>query len=141
MERDLSAEEVEWFDFEAKAFPNARGDGLDGDPKLITLRVVDRNERKAEGKGKLTLRGTQSDPLHTIPIVEVGRFVHVSGPTEWSFVEERRLCLQEGYLPYFVARHYEGLSDHPVGVDLKSLVPVVSDEDRFDTGSRSWVSK
>lgn len=138
LERDLPSEEVEWFDFEAKAFPNANGDGLDADPKLITLKVVDRNERRAEGRGKLTLGGTESDPLHTIPISGVGRFVHISGPTEWSFVSERRLCSSEEYMPYFVGRHYEGLSDHPTGAGLKSLV--VSKENRVNVEPRSWVS-
>jgi hypothetical protein len=137
--QDLPPEDVEWFDFEAKAFPNAKGDGLESDPKLITLKVVDHNERRASGEGKLTLRGTKSDPLHTIPISSVGRFLHVSGPTEWEFLSERRLCSSEEYLPYFVVRHYEGLCDHPAGIGLTPLE--TSEEGDSNTEPRSWLCK
>jgi len=51
-------ETVEWYDFEVKAFPNAKGTGLEADPKLITLKVVDENAIQYVGKGRLTLRGT-----------------------------------------------------------------------------------
>lgn len=74
LDTTLKSETVEWHDFEVKAFPDAKGSGLDTDLSLITLRVVDQSISRATGRGKLTLRGSQSDPLHTIPIVSVVDF-------------------------------------------------------------------
>lgn len=137
--QELPAEDAESFDFEAKAFPDAKGDDLESDPKLITLKVNDRYEKYASGEGKLTLRGTLSDPLHTIPIVSVGQFLHMSGSSNWSYVSERRLCSSKDYLPYFVFRHYETLSDHPAGVGLRSLEG--SETERSTSEPRTWTCK
>jgi hypothetical protein len=137
--QNLPSEDAEWFGFEAKAFPNAKGDDLESDPKLITLKVVDRYEKQASGEGKLTLRGTQSDPLHTTPIISVAKFLHVSGLSKWSYVSERRLCSSKAYMPYFVVRHYERLCDHPVGVGLTPLEG--SDEEKVIVEPRTWICK
>ena len=40
---------LEWYDFEVKAFPDTRGTGLEADPKLITLKVVDESAQQAVG--------------------------------------------------------------------------------------------
>ncbi|KAF4416001.1 acetoacetate decarboxylase [Fusarium acutatum] len=84
-------ETLEWYDFEVKAFSNVKETGLEADPKLITLKVVEENARHAVGKGKLTLGGTRSDPLHTIPILSVGDFSYSTRTSTWSVLSERRL--------------------------------------------------
>lgn len=117
----LEPNTTEWFDFEVKAFPATRGGGLDADPKLITLKVVDHNVRRATGKGKLTLRGSPSDPLHTIPIKAIGKFSYSSGPTQWRVLDERTLCPAADYLPYFIGRHYDDFSSWPIGTNMPNL--------------------
>lgn len=67
---------VEWTDLEAKAFSNARGDGLEQDPELIALNVVHVNARQAIGEGTLRLRGTANDALHTILTSSVVDFTY-----------------------------------------------------------------
>ncbi|KAL0933306.1 uncharacterized protein CTRU02_212269 [Colletotrichum truncatum] len=137
----LEPEQVEWFDFEVKAFPNAQGTGLDADPNLIALKVVDSNNVRASGKGRLTIRGTQSDPLHTIPIKAVGDFFYNSGPSDWMFVSQRRLCSADEYMPYYVFRHYGNLVDLLVGVGLNPIQMAGELEEGLQfTRARTWVS-
>lgn len=114
----LEPEDSEWYSFEVKAFPAASGGGLHGDPVGLTLKVVDHNTCRARGKGRLTLRGSESDPLHTIPITSIGDFEYISGPTDWSVFEESILSDGERYLPYIVGRHYDALSDFHVAENL-----------------------
>ncbi|KAI1617147.1 acetoacetate decarboxylase-domain-containing protein [Exophiala viscosa] len=117
-DRDLASETSEWLSFEVKAFPGTLGSpsqGLHCDPILITLRVVDHNVKRATGKGRLVLRGTRSDPLHTIPVKSVGDFQYSSGPSEWRLKNERFLCPADAYLPYFVGRHYDDVADPMLG--------------------------
>jgi len=107
--------------FEVKAFPNVKGTGLEADPKLIALKVVDNSARRAVGKGKLTLRGTPSDPLHTIPILSVGDFSYSTRTSSWSVLSERKLCAAENYLLFFVFRHYDEVQTLQVRSALESI--------------------
>lgn len=133
-------ETVEWYDFEVKAFPNARGTGLEADPKLITLKVVDENAIQYVGKGRLTLRGTLSDPLHTIPILDVGDFTYSTGTSNWVVQSERRLCAADDYLPFFVLRHYEDVRSLQVGSGLESL-QCEDNEDSQGSEAGVWMRK
>lgn len=115
-------EVVEWCSFEMKAVPAAQGEGLQGGEGLgLTLKAVDRNEKRAKGKGRVVLRGSESDPLHEIPIMGMGEVKYFSGRSDWSVLEEYMLKGGEKYLPYVMGRQYdvfedchvaEGLTDH-----------------------------
>lgn len=115
---DVPAEASTWRSFEVKAIPSAQQAGLHCDPTLVQLKVVDYNITKATGKGMLTLRGSLSDPLDSIPILSIGDFTYVSGPTDWRFESERKLCDGEAYLPWLVGRHYDHLGDFRVGAGM-----------------------
>ncbi|KAF4423715.1 acetoacetate decarboxylase [Fusarium austroafricanum] len=130
---------LEWYDFEVKAFPNATGNGLEADPKLITLKVVDNSAVQCIGKGKVTLRGTRLDPLHTIPILSVGDFSYSTGTSSWSVQSERKLCAAEDYLPFFVFRHYDDVTTLQVGSGLESITS--KEEDFRASEARIWMSK
>ena len=118
----LEPEDAEWYAFEVKAFPAANGGGLQNDPVDVTLKVVDHNVRRARGKGRLTLRGSESDPLHTIPITSIGEFEYISGPTDWSVVKTQTLVDGgDRYLPFIVGRHYDDFSEFNVAPGLPNL--------------------
>lgn len=112
---DLEPTLEESIGYEIKAYPSATGLGLHSDPRLVTLKIVDQNTKKAIGKGHLVLRGTQSDPLHEIPIKSIGDFTYVSGETEYRVIEEKELKVGDTYLPYLIGRHYDDLRDYQVG--------------------------
>jgi acetoacetate decarboxylase len=132
---------MKWVDFEVKAFPNALGTGLHSDPQLIALEVEVEYVAHATGKGKLTLRGARSDPLHAIPIQSVGEFSYYKGPSHWRVFQERSLCPAKEYMPYFVARHYDHVLDYPLGKGMKSIVDVDESEDAAAVKvPRSWTS-
>lgn len=112
---------VEWFDFEIKAFPSASGIGLHSDPLLLTLGVRDTHVTHATGKGKLTLKGTQNDPLHAIPIQSIADCCYYQGPSEWHIAKEGPMCPAGQYMPYFVARHYDRFIDLAVGEEVMHM--------------------
>ncbi|OJJ06543.1 hypothetical protein ASPVEDRAFT_328208 [Aspergillus versicolor CBS 583.65] len=141
------ADGMEWFDFEVKAFPNSLGTGLHTAPQLIVLQVTDDYTVHLTGSGRLTLRGTESDPLHDIPIASVGTFTYCRGPSRWCVVGERALCPPEEYFPYFVARHYDNVADFPVGKGMSCICDMnrIEGEGKGGKGDnasalRSWTS-
>jgi acetoacetate decarboxylase len=137
---ELPADVSEWLSFEVKAIPSATGSDTHTDPNLIKLKVVDHNKKRSTGKGKLTLRGSKSDPLHTIPVLSIGDFQYVSGPTEWRVQEERRLCDGKSYLPWLVGRHYDDFADFRVGANLDNFNPAESDSSDMSR-PRTWISR
>lgn len=112
---DLSPTVEEAIGYEIKAYPSSTGIGLHSDPRLVTLKIVDQNTKKAVGKGSLILRGTKSDPLHEIPIQSIGDFTYVSGETEYRVISEKELKVGDDYLPYLIGRHYDDLRDYKIG--------------------------
>ena len=106
---DLPPNVEECIGYEIKAYPSSTGIGLHDDPRLVTLRIVDHNAKRAMGKGKMVLRGTKSDPLHEIPILSIGDFTYVSGVTDYTVESEIPLGVRDQYLPYLIGRHYDDL--------------------------------
>ncbi|KAL3472831.1 acetoacetate decarboxylase-domain-containing protein [Aspergillus californicus] len=106
---DLPPNTEEGLGYEIKAYPSSTGIGLHGDPRLVTLRIVDNNATRATGKGKMVLRGTKSDPLHEIPILSIGDFTYVSGVTDYTVQSETPMEVGDRYLPYLIGRHYDDL--------------------------------
>lgn len=102
--------------FEIKAYPHHTGIGLEYDPKVIALDVVEDKPARAVGRGRLTIRGTKADPLHTIPVLSIGEFQYCSGTVEYAIHGSYKLdCTAEEYLPYLIGRHYDDVSTLEVG--------------------------
>ncbi|KAK5050984.1 hypothetical protein LTR84_003543 [Exophiala bonariae] len=129
----LEPNATEWYSFEVKAFPDSRGLGMHSDPLAITLKVVEQNVKRASGKVKLTLRGTESDPLHTIPITSISDVFYISGETKWTVDDERPLKGGDAYLPFLVGRHYDVISDFHVGSGFPSHMETHESSDKTET--------
>lgn len=126
----LEPDTTEWYSFEVKAFPDTRGIGMHSDPLAITLKVVDHNSKRASGKVKLILRGTESDPLHTIPIISISDVSYISGETKWTVDDECVLHGGDDYLPFLVGRHYDTISDFHVGPGFPNHLEADRSSDR-----------
>tara|TARA_R110002060_G_scaffold70540_5_gene79103 strand:+ start:176 stop:571 length:396 start_codon:yes stop_codon:yes gene_type:complete len=86
--------------------------------RLVTLKIWDHNTKRAKGKRTLILRGTQSDPLHEIPLLSIGEFSYVSGVTDYTVIEEKPLGVGDAYLPYLIGPHYDDLRVFKVGTSF-----------------------
>ncbi|KAK1842596.1 hypothetical protein CCHR01_14783 [Colletotrichum chrysophilum] len=118
---DLPARKREATAFEIKAYPHSMGKGLQWEPRVNILTVVEEDTRRSVGKGRLAVRGTSSDPLHSIPILSIGDMEYVSGKADYTVVEEHELGCGQAYLPYLVGRHYDDLRDFRVGAEWNKL--------------------
>lgn len=126
---DLPAETVRGSQFEIKAYPHSQGKGLQWEPKVNVLDVVEHKTRRAVGKGRLTVRGTRADPLHSIPIQSIGEFEYVSGLAEYTVVAEHDLGCGNAYMPYLIGRHYDDLRCFRVGAQWTKMHPDETDEE------------
>jgi acetoacetate decarboxylase len=106
---DLPPRKRENFNFEIKAYPDAQGNGLQYEPIVNVLRVQEHDDRHSVGKGRLVIRGTESDPLHTIPILSISDFIYTSGRADYTVEQQHELGCGAAYLPYLLGRHYEDL--------------------------------
>lgn len=106
--------------FELKADLAPNGDML-GPPSVLVFDIDLSWTRIREGTGELKFNGTPWDPVHEIPVVEVGRAQHYTG--ENRYVASRRVVLDESdkYLPYVLGRHFDDLSLFPAPKRLASL--------------------
>ncbi|OJJ57265.1 hypothetical protein ASPSYDRAFT_80205 [Aspergillus sydowii CBS 593.65] len=118
---ELAAETVKGSQFEIKAYPHSQGKGLQWEPKVNVLEVVEHKTRRATGRGRVTVRGTRADPLHSIPILSVGEFEYVSGLAEYTVVAEHDLGCGNAYMPYLIGRHYDDLRIFRVGAQWNKL--------------------
>ncbi|KAI8301413.1 acetoacetate decarboxylase [Colletotrichum sp. SAR11_59] len=118
---DLPARKREATAYEIKAYPHSMGKGLQWEPRVNILTVIEEDTRRSVGKGRLAVRGTSSDPLHSIPILSIGEMEYVSGKADYTVVEEQELGCGQAYLPYLVGRHYDDLRDFRVGAEWNKL--------------------
>jgi len=81
-----------------------------------------------------------SDPLHTIPILDVGDFTYSTGTSNWAVQYERRLCAADDYLPFFVLRYHEDVRSLQVGSGLESL-QCEGNEDSQSSEAGVWMRK
>ncbi|KAJ3455891.1 hypothetical protein MRS44_017373 [Fusarium solani] len=103
--------------YEIKAYPHSMGKGLQWEPKVNQLKVVEYDTRWSVGSGRITVRGTSSDPLHSIPIKSISDFTYVSGRSDYTVVADYNLGVTDAYLPYLVGRHYDDLRNFKVGIE------------------------
>lgn len=126
---NLPAQKVQGSQFEIKAYPHSQGKGLQWEPKVNVLDIIAHNDRRAVGNGRLIVRGTRADPLHSIPIVSISEFEYVSGLAEYTVVSEHDLGCGNAYMPYLIGRHYDDLRIFRVGAQWNKLQSQEDDED------------
>lgn len=107
---DLPALKQDSVAFEVKAYPHSSGLGLHDEARVIALNVTEDYPIRATGKGKVIIRGTNTNPLHTIPIVNVEEITYVSGTVDYKHGAEYKLGCGDAYLPYLLGKGYDNLS-------------------------------
>jgi acetoacetate decarboxylase len=110
---DEGPEEASFHTLELKAFPAAEGRGLEYDPLLVVRNSHATHRSVRRGSADITLRGTEFDPLDTVPIVSVGTATHVVGETVSAIGEKVSFANRDDYLPYVLGRHYDDLRLFP----------------------------
>ncbi|KAJ4323265.1 hypothetical protein N0V84_004393 [Fusarium piperis] len=100
------------------------------EPKVNQLKVVEHDTHQSVGSGRITVRGTGSDPLHSIPIKTMSELSYVSGPSDYTIVADHDLGAMNGYLPYLAARHYGDLQEFKVGLQWTNM----EDDERVPQG-------
>jgi acetoacetate decarboxylase len=103
------------YDFEIKAFPHTSGIGLHSAPVLNVMYNDANYSVIREGKGSLRFNGTQFDPVHTIPVVSVGKATYVEGESNWTSPRADVLSNADDYLPFIYGQKYDDfrLMKHP----------------------------
>ncbi|KAF5009204.1 hypothetical protein FDECE_4569 [Fusarium decemcellulare] len=118
--------------FEIKAYPGSKGKGLQWDPIVNELKVVEHLQRHTTGVGHLTLRGDRNNPIHTIPIKSISDFEYISGLAEYTVKVEHALGVpKEAYIPYLVGRHYDDVRTFRVGSQWVQLQGEAEQEEVF----------
>lgn len=120
---DLKPRTREGTAYEIKAYPHSMGKGLQWQPKVNQLTVIEHDTRWSQGSGRIVIRGTSADPLHSIPILAISDLEYVSGRAEYTVVADYDLGIQntDSYLPYLVGRHYDDLRDFKVGIEWTEM--------------------
>ncbi|KAH6715340.1 hypothetical protein BKA61DRAFT_722307 [Leptodontidium sp. MPI-SDFR-AT-0119] len=114
---ELPSQKREGFNYEIKAFPHSSGKGLQWEPRVNCVKVEEEDVRHSVGEGRLTIRGTVADPLHSIPIKSIGEFRYHSGRADYTVVEDSELGCGDAYVPYMIGRHYEDLRIFKIGAE------------------------
>jgi acetoacetate decarboxylase len=104
------------YDFEIKAFPHTSGFGLQHDPILNIMHSEANYGVMREGRGTLRFNGTQFDPVHTIPVLSVGKATYTEGLSNWTSSRADVLVDGESYLPFIYGQKYDDfrMLRHPV---------------------------
>ncbi|KAM5342119.1 hypothetical protein ACJ41O_015150 [Fusarium nematophilum] len=118
---DLPPRKREAINYEIKAYPRSNGKGLQWEPIVNTLLVQEEDVRHSVGEGRLAIRGTAADPLHSIPIESISEFKYVSGRADYTVIAEDELGCGDAYLPYLIGRHYEDLRIFKVGAEWTKM--------------------
>ncbi|KAH7007362.1 hypothetical protein EDB80DRAFT_457159 [Ilyonectria destructans] len=140
---DLPARTRENTAYEIKAYPHSMGKGLQWEPKVNVLTVVEHDTRRSVGHGRLVVRGTASDPMHSIPIVSVSEMEYVSGRADYTVIEEHDLGCGAAYLPYMIGRHYDDLRQFKVGSEWTEMKDMEEETEtnpvqRLTAPSKNW---
>ncbi|KAF5973796.1 acetoacetate decarboxylase [Fusarium bulbicola] len=81
--------------------------------------------------GRLTIRGTTADPLHSIPIESVSDFKYTTGRADYTVASVEELGVGEAYLPHLIGRHYEDVRVHKVGAEWTELKDEELEEESY----------
>ena len=85
--------------------------GLAADPVAQAIEVERDYEFRRAGRGTLVLRGSEWDPVHEIPVVEIESAIHVRGQSSFlGFRGNEPLTDRERYLPYILGRYFDDLT-------------------------------
>lgn len=103
---DLGPRVVEQTQFHLKAFPNIHLDGLRWDPIVFAMHASTHFETYHEGTGTLTLDGSASDPVDTVAVVSVDRWVHGRSTSHFTQAQYP-VAGSDDYLSYVLGRSYD----------------------------------
>ncbi|WP_296935362.1 acetoacetate decarboxylase family protein [uncultured Marinobacter sp.] len=107
LHKDLGPSEAQNWDFELKAIPHSSGWGLQHDVVVNCMQNQERNRVTKEGHASLKLRGTDWDPLHTIPIVKTGKAFYTEGESSWTVPRSETVEGRDQYLPFVYGQKYD----------------------------------
>ncbi|KAM5341310.1 hypothetical protein ACJ41O_014341 [Fusarium nematophilum] len=119
--RSLDPRKRENIAYEIKAYPDSMGKGLQWEPKVNILTVEEYDTSYSVGSGRLVVRGTAADPLHSIPILSISEMEYVSGRADYTVIEQHDLGCGQAYMPYLVGRHYDDLRQFKVGIEWTKM--------------------
>lgn len=105
---------------EIKAYPAASGAGLEYDPLLVKLECTASFNEVVGGKGTLTLRSSETDPVGTIPVAGIESVSFAEGETAYRLLGVQKLCGKEEYTPYFYGRHYDDFMKFPIAARYRA---------------------
>lgn len=128
---DLPPRTRESINYEIKAYPHSQGKGLQGEAMVNTVEIKEEDTRHSVGEGRLTIRGTAADPLHSIPIEKISQFKYTSGRADYTVVAEAELGCGNAYLPYLIGRHYDDLRVFKVGAAWTGLEDEETEAETF----------
>lgn len=97
---------------ELKAFISSDGRGLQYNPIVLKLEQTEYIDELWKGSGKLTFRGSDTDPTDTVPIVKILDAGHEIGTSTVGVVEEIEMSDRDPYLPYVWGRAYDLSQTH-----------------------------
>lgn len=117
--------------FEIKAYPGSRGKGVQWEPVVNELHVVEHHTRQSKGQGIVTLRGNRNNPIHSIPVLSITDLQYTSGLAEYTVINEYPLGVTKEYLPYLIGRHYDDMRTFKVGNQWTGLDPSAKHEETF----------
>lgn len=99
---------------------------LAADPFVAAFLNTRRFDAVRQGSGRLTLTGTEFDPVDSIPIVSTGRAMHYTGESIYEEVARESLSDRDMYLPYILGRSFDDLGKFRVPMrHRESLTGVV----------------
>ncbi|MGP8473715.1 acetoacetate decarboxylase family protein [Burkholderia sp. PR2] len=110
---DLGPVEMEGLDFELKATPHVTGCGLQDDVVLTCMKNREAYRVRREGKASLKFNGNELDPLHTIPVVKVGKAYYSQGESSWTVPWFDVLSDRAAYVPYIYGQKYDDFRFFP----------------------------
>ncbi|VUC22143.1 unnamed protein product [Clonostachys rosea] len=128
---DLPPNKSESRSFEIKAYPGSRGKGVQWEPVVNVLDIVEHNDRHSVGQGIVTLRGNRNNPIHSIPVQSITELHYTSGLSEYTVVAEHPLGVTSEYLPYLIGRHYDDMRTFKVGNQWTRLGASAQPEETF----------
>ncbi|CAH0051471.1 unnamed protein product [Clonostachys solani] len=128
---DLPPVKREGTSFEIKAYPSSTGKGVQWDPIVNELAIHEDFPRRSTGVGRVTIRGSRNNPLHTIPILSITDFEYSSGLVAYEVLKEHALGVGNAYLPYLIGRHYDDIRTFKVGNLWAKLQGKPQEEETF----------
>ncbi len=95
------------FDFELKATPHVTGIGLQDEVIMTCLEYTEDFRVRRDAKATLKFSGSELDPLHTIPVVQVISAAYSQGESSWTVPWFEKLSDSDAYLPFIYGQKFD----------------------------------